>query len=82
MSNSKLTVPQAEILRRLAAGDTLISDGGRYVWASTVPAATIRALRDRGLIVGDSNFSDASYTITDNGRAAIAQETAGKETAT
>lgn len=67
----KLTVPQAEILRRLDAGDMIIKDGGRYVWASTIPAATIRALRDRGLIVGDSNFSDASYTITDAGRKAI-----------
>lgn len=68
---AKLTATQAEILRRLAAGDTIINEGGRYVWASTIPAATVRALRDRSLIVADSPYSDASYSITEDGRDAL-----------
>lgn len=67
----KLSKVQAAVLKRLALGDTIINESGRYVWAGTIPSATVRALREHGLIKGDSQAYNASYTITEDGRKAL-----------
>lgn len=72
MAKVKVSKGQADVLKRLAMGDTIIMDSGRYVYASVIPAATVRALRDKGLI--NNPGYGAEYRITDDGRALVEQQ--------
>lgn len=79
MSEVKLTPAQYRVLGRLAAGDAIEYDSTesyryKYRNGQFVSAGTMNALKERGLVVWEGD-----YVITDAGRAAIAQETGGKE---
>lgn len=83
MTNRKLTKAQADVLERMATGEVIEygKHGDRLLGNIVVATGTLKALLNRGLIAKDGSYYNAPYTITEDGRAAVAQagETTGDE---